>query len=403
MADDSTEKPSRSAADKEKSRQASRPISGKEAAKGVAGQPGKAQKTAGQQPNQPKGAQTKGGPGRGGRGAPAGGAQTKGTSGGRAAPTKGTSSKGAPAKGRSTGGQRAGRPGARPVSGPPRRSPTALLTWGAVALILIIVIVLVVVKISSSPATSGGPTQFIPTSQQIVSDVTNIPASVYNKVGVSSSVTAVNPPTLVKNQPPLVINGLPGVYYFGAEYCPYCAAERWAVVASLSRFGKWSNLGDMTSSTTDVFPGTQTFTFAKAKFTSPYVGLQTSEVYSNQPAAAGGYQPLQKLTSAQSKLVSTYDTAKYFPGSQGNSFPFISFGNKALISGASYSPSILQGLSRSDIASNLNDPTNPATQAIVATSNYMSASTCHIDGEMPASVCTSKGVSAAAKALGFKS
>jgi len=393
MADDRNDKPVRTAADKEKSRQASRPISGKEAAKGVAGQPGKAQKTAGQKPSQPKGNQAKGGSDRGAKGTPA-----KGGSGGRAAPAKGQT-----AKGRSTGAPRGGRPGTRPVSGPPRRSPTALLTWGAVALILIIVIVLVVVKISSSPATSSGPTQFIPTSQQIVNDVTNIPASVYDKVGVTSSVTQVSPPTIVKGQPPLVIGGLPGVYYFGAEYCPYCAAERWALVASLSRFGKWDKLGDMTSSTTDVFPGTQTFTFVKARLTSPYVGLQTSEVYSNQPAASGGYQPLQKLTAAQGKLVNTYDSTKYFPQSQGGSFPFISFGNKALISGASYSPSILQGLSRSDIASNLNDPTNPATQAIVATSNYMSASTCNIDGEMPASVCTSKGVTEAAKALGFKS
>jgi len=272
-----------------------------------------------------------------------------------------------------------------------------------VALILIIVIVLVVVKITSSSPSASGSTKFIPTSQQIVSDVTNIPTSVYNKVGVTSSVTQVNPPKIVKGQPPLVIAGLPGIYYFGAEYCPYCAAERWAIVASLSRFGKWSNLGDMTSSTTDVFPGTQTFTFLKATLTSTYVALQTSEVESNQPAPSGGYEPLQKLTADQSKLVTTYDSAKYFPGSPANSFPFVSIGNKALVSGASYSPSILQGLSRSDIASNLNDPTNPATQAIVATSNYLSASTCNIDGEMPASVCTSKGVTEAAKALGFKS
>jgi len=391
MADDSTDKPPRTAADKEKSRQASRPISGKEAAKGVAGQPGKSQKSAGQKPA------AKGGPAKGGqsRGDQAGGRSTAGRSG------KGPAPKGPTPKG--GGGQRPPRSGGRPApTGPPRRSPTALLTWGAVALVLIIVIVLVVVKISSSSTSTGGSTAFIPTSQQIVNDVTNIPPSVYDKVGVTSSVTQVVPPTIVKGQKPLVVAGLPGIFYFGAEYCPYCAAERWAIVASLSRFGKWANLGDMTSSTSDVFPGTQTFTFLKAKLTSPYVGLQTAEVYSNQPAASGGYQPLQQITPAQNSLVSTYDNSKYFPGTQGNSFPFVSIGNKALVSGASFSPSILQGLSRSDIASNLNDPTNPATQAIVAASNYLSASTCSITGEMPASVCTSKGVTEAAKALNLK-
>ena len=65
----------------------------------------------------------------------------------------------------------------------------------------------------------------------------------------------------------------------------------------------------------------------------------------------------------------------------------------------SYSPTILGGLSRDDIASGLKDSKNPITQAIVAGSNYLSASVCHIDGQMPASVCTSKGVAAATKAL----
>ncbi|MGP8058575.1 MAG: DUF929 family protein [Acidimicrobiales bacterium] len=396
MADDSTAKPPRTAADKEKSRQASRPITGKEAAKGVAGQPGRSQKSAGQKPAQKGGA--KGGPAKGGQG---GARSSAGTSRQGPAP-KGPAAKGSAAKG--GGGQRSPRSGGRPVPArPPRRSPTALLTWGAVALVLIIVVVLVVVKITGSSTPASVSSAFIPTSTQIVDDVTSVPTSVYDKVGISSSVTQVIPPTLTKGQKPLVVNGLPGIFYFGAEYCPYCAAERWAIVTSLARFGKWENLGDMESSTSDVFPGTQTFTFVKAKFTSPYVGLQTAEVYSNQPSASGGYEPLQRVTSAQNALVTTYDSSKYFPGSQGNSFPFVSIGNKALVSGASYSPSILQGLSRSEIASNLDDPTNPATQAILATSNYLSASTCHIDGQMPASVCTSKGVSEAAKALGFTS
>jgi hypothetical protein len=30
--------------------------------------------------------------------------------------------------------------------------------------------------------------------------------------------------------------------YIGAEYCPYCAAERWPLVMALSKFGTFSNL-----------------------------------------------------------------------------------------------------------------------------------------------------------------
>jgi len=42
------------------------------------------------------------------------------------------------------------------------------------------------------------------------------------------------------------------------------------------------------------------------------------------------------------------------------------------------------------------------SQQILVSSNYISASVCHIDGEMPASVCTSAGVKAAAAGIGLK-
>ena len=29
------------------------------------------------------------------------------------------------------------------------------------------------------------------------------------------------------------------VFFMGAEFCPFCAAERWAIVGALDRFGKW--------------------------------------------------------------------------------------------------------------------------------------------------------------------
>ncbi len=74
-----------------------------------------------------------------------------------------------------------------------------------------------------------------------------------------------------------------------------------------------------------------------------------------------------------------------------------------LISSASYDPGILADLTWSEIASGLNDPSNPATQAIVATANYISASICAVAKDAPASVCDSPGVKAAAKSLKLSS
>ncbi|MHB1585431.1 MAG: DUF929 family protein [Acidimicrobiales bacterium] len=280
-----------------------------------------------------------------------------------------------------------------------------MLTWGIVGLVLVIVAVLVIVKVTGGTPGPGGPTSFEPAPASLAQEVTHIPASVYDAVGVTSSATQVTPPEALKNQAPLVFAGSskPGVFYFGAEYCPFCAAERWALVAALSRFGTLKGLGLMQSSATDYAPNTPTFTFVRATYTSPYVDLKTVETQSNQLNSAGtAYQTLQVPNAQELSLLKTYDVAKYVPNSSpGNySFPFVDIGNKYLVAGASYSPELLQGLSRDQIAQSLNDAKDPVTQAIVASANYVSAAICGADGQQPASVCTSKGVQAAVKAIG---
>ena len=73
-------------------------------------------------------------------------------------------------------------------------------------------------------------------------------------------------------------DGKPLVVYVGAEYCPYCAAERWVMVMWLSRFGTFKNLSEIQSSSTDVCPNTDTFTFYKSSYSSPYIDFSPNEV-----------------------------------------------------------------------------------------------------------------------------
>jgi Domain of unknown function (DUF929) len=297
-------------------------------------------------------------------------------------------------------GKGTSRPTSRQAAG--RRSPATLLTWGAVALVVVIIVVLVIVKVTGSSPGSTAGVERTPVSSSVVQGVTQIPASVYDKVGITSPATSVTPPTVISGQTPLTLDGKPGVLYVGGEFCPYCAAERWALIAALSRFGTFTNLGGMASNPSDVFPNTQTFTFSKAGYTSPYLTLQAVEHYSNTPSGSGTYTILTPLTTAQQALLTKYDSSGFLgAGAQPGSIPFVDFGNHSLVSGASYSPSILAGLSREQIASGLSDPNNPVTQAIVSTANYLSASICQTTGQQPASVCTSKGVTEAAKAMGI--
>ena len=68
------------------------------------------------------------------------------------------------------------------------------------------------------------------------------------------------------------------VVYVGGEYCPYCAAERWAMVMWLSRFGTFTNLHEIQSSSNDIDANTNTFTFYKSSYTSQYIDLSTNEI-----------------------------------------------------------------------------------------------------------------------------
>ncbi|HEY7916342.1 MAG TPA: DUF929 family protein [Acidimicrobiales bacterium] len=298
------------------------------------------------------------------------------------------------------------RPGGRPTPTPkPGGLSGAVLAWGAVGLVIVIVAVLVIVKLASGSTNSTTDfTPVTPAPATVVHDVTNIPTSVYNQIGITSPQVQVSPPIILSGQPPLTLAGrTPAMLYYGAEYCPYCAAERWAMTASLSRFGQWANLKTTASSHTDIYAATHTFSFYGATFTSPYLTFSGVEQYTNVPTStAGVYTNLQNPTTEELNNIKTYSSSKFNPNattSGGISFPFVNINNVALYSGASFSPGVLANLSWADIAGGLSDPTNPATQAIVATSNYMSAAICASTKGAPASVCTSSGVQAAAKAL----
>lgn len=290
--------------------------------------------------------------------------------------------------------------------------PAGLFTWLAVGLVVVVVATLVIIKVATggTPNTSGSTT-FQPIDPTTFSQLTNVPASVFNTVGVTSPVAQITPPEAVKGQPSLTATNasgakVPEILYVGAEYCPFCAAQRWSTIIALSRFGTWSGLGNMASYSGDVYPNTPTFTFLRAKYTSQYLVFKSVEEYTNiYSAALNYYTPLQKPTAQETALVTKYDEPKYIPGltpAEAKSIPFITFDNKFLVAGASYSPATLAGTTRSNIAAGLSNATSPITQAIVASANEQTAAICQLTGQMPSNVCTSAGVKAADTVMKLK-
>jgi hypothetical protein len=229
----------------------------------------------------------------------------------------------------------------------------------------------------------------------VLSDVTSVSQATLNEVGDPDLPL----PSKVSGHPALLTgpDGKPQLLYIGAEYCPFCAAQRWALVEALSRFGTFTGLSATHSSTTDVDPGTRTFSFYGSTYTSPYLSFVAVEEATNQPAG-GGYTPLQAPTPTQSKVLQTYDVTPYT--TEPGAIPFISVGDRSLFVGASYNPAILQGLSMRQIASQLDQPSSPVAKAIDGTANVMTAAICAMTGGQPSSVCDSPAVRALAKTMG---
>ncbi len=300
-------------------------------------------------------------------------------------------------------------PAKRPPAPATVGRPAGLFTWLAIGLVVLVVVALVVIKVVSGTSSPTAST-FTPTSASVANELASVPASVFNTVGVTSPAVPVSAPIPLKGQPELTGKSstgaiVPEVFYLGAEYCPYCAAERWPTIIALSRFGTFSGLGDMISSTRSVEPyqGTPTFTFVRAHYRSRYVAFASVEQYTNVwDSAVGFYSTLQTPSKEEAAVFKKYDTSKYIPGisaSQDYSIPFVSLGNRYLISGASYTPQLLAGLSRDTIAAGLASASNPVTVAIVAAANYDTAVICSMTKDHPGNVCTSPGVVAAKKAL----
>jgi thiol-disulfide isomerase/thioredoxin len=285
--------------------------------------------------------------------------------------------------------------------GPPRRRvPMALVTWVFVVLILSIVVVLLVVKITRG-STTVVPPPVAPASSNVVKAATSVPGAVFDAVGAQQTTDPGQ--AVLSGQPILTIGGRPAVVYVGAEFCPYCAAERWALVAALGRFGTFSHLGATTSSTVEVFPGTPTFTFDGTTYRSRYVAFAAVEEYGARPSttAPAGFPKLRDPSPVEWALVKRYDTEPFVPGA--GSFPFVDVDNRLVVAGAGigFSPAVLQGKSMGQIADDLAQPSNSDAQAILGAANKLAAAICAGTGGQPVAVCASPGVRAGATSLGL--
>src|SRR5580700_7583712 len=151
-----------------------------------------------------------------------------------------------------------------------RKSQSSGGSWGLIIGVVLVIAAAIGLFIYLSQSGSNSPAvKPTPVSSALLNEVTNVSPSILAAVGTGGQQKALTP---VKGGQPLTgSTGKPEFFYAGAEYCPYCAAERWAMVVALSKFGTFSNLSQTTSSSTDGYPSTPTFTFYQSVYTSQYI------------------------------------------------------------------------------------------------------------------------------------
>lgn len=268
---------------------------------------------------------------------------------------------------------------------PTWQSPTFLTSASVGVVVIVLIIIVLINQVGGTGNTNGGP----PLSATVASAVLHPNPSVIKTVGSGGQ-----PGELVRLPGNSVLrdsSGKPMVVYVGAEYCPFCAAERWSMVYWLSQFGTFKGLTQISSSSTDVYPNTASFTFYKTSYTSSVVDFAGFEILDRSQ------NKLMTASTLAQSLFTKYDTPPYTTQAAG--FPFIDIGGLYVLYSTSYSPNLLKNLTWDQIASKLSNPNDPVTQAIVGNANIMTAATCIATGDVPASVCSSSTIQAIEPAL----
>ncbi len=260
-----------------------------------------------------------------------------------------------------------------------RRRNQKWLGFGSIAIVIVIVAGFILAKVTglgSSPS-SVSPAAGSPVTAALTRKLTSVPLST---LAAAPTVALQASPQAITD-PRLTAAGKPELLFIGAEFCPICATERWAMYVALSKFGTFSPPpGQIHSSVTD--GDIQTVTFYKTTFTSPYFTFTPVETTTNQPSG-NYYVTLQTPTAAQMKLWEAHTS---------QSFPWLDFAGKAELTAAQFNPALLQGMSFDQIASSVGNNSTVIGANVDGAAKVLVQTICStLTNNRPADVCRAVG------------
>jgi hypothetical protein len=185
---------------------------------------------------------------------------------------------------------------------------------------------------------------------------------------------------------PLSSGGRPEIMFICAEYWSKCAAERWALVMALSKFGTFINLKGTTSSATGPSPKTPTFSFYGAAYSSRYLTLVTDELETNTDEGGGEYPLLQPPTPQEMTIMNAWDRAPYT--TINTSLPFAYIDGRFLLTTAQYDASSISQASFQVAASIMSSGARAVSRHAEAAAGDLVAVFCSVTHGQPAPICS---------------
>ena len=206
---------------------------------------------------------------------------------------------------------------------------------------------------------------------------------------------AVVPPTLVTGQPLLTAGGKPEVLFVGVTSARSARAERWPFIVALRGSAVSASSMNMQSAPMSVFPGIQTFTFAEASYTSPYVTLTGVELTPTAPTPDGTYTRIAALDTRAAGLVDTATGGAGCTGHPaGGRVPVRRHGKQAGdLDGGLQPRGAVAPVPGHDRRGTWPRPRGPAGQAVVAAANQLTAGICASTGQTAGFGCAPPGAS----------
>ena len=263
-----------------------------------------------------------------------------------------------------------------------RQRRNTLMAIAAIGVVIVVVAVFVVVKLSGGGKTNVGTIKAGKGAAHTSGGIA-LPPAEYAKLTSPSLATLAAAayhyhhaqlvaPTPIKSFP-ITTAGKPGIVYVGAEYCPYCATERWSMTLALSKFGTFSGLTQIRSNTTD--PGIQhlaTLSFYGSSYTSKYISFTPYELQSTQ------YKTLQTAPAKYLALSQKYE---------GGGIPLVDLDGQVFVLGAEYDPHLLAGLDQKQIIDQVATGTTVLSANMDANAGMLISNICKITQGRPGNVC----------------